>query len=304
MKKKKFSLDRLTEYTKSSIIEEIRRVAELTGDVTLTQNQFLKHAKISMKPIKNCFVTWQAALEGAGLGHLYSGIKVTDKMRGQGSKNLSDKEILNELRKLSNDLGKKWLTKDDITSHPKISYALVRSRFGSWKSGLDKANLQVVKHGKRYTDKECYENLFNVWTHYGRPPKYQEMNSPPSEVGPKAYIKRWGTWNKALKAFVDFASEDIENAGEEKKSPLSAYTKPKTIKPEDRRDIPLGLRYKVMNRDDFRCVRCGHVPSDGREYKLHVDHIIPWSKGGKTTFNNLQTLCAQCNLGKSNKVLH
>jgi len=33
---------------------------------------------------------------------------------------------------------------------------------------------------------------------------------------------------------------------------------------------------------------------------LHVDHIEPWSRGGKTIEENLQTLCEKCNLGKSN----
>jgi len=34
--------------------------------------------------------------------------------------------------------------------------------------------------------------------------------------------------------------------------------------------------------------------------ELHVDHIFPWSKGGETVFENLQTLCSKCNGGKSN----
>jgi 5-methylcytosine-specific restriction endonuclease McrA len=33
---------------------------------------------------------------------------------------------------------------------------------------------------------------------------------------------------------------------------------------------------------------------------LHVDHIKPWSLGGLTVDENLQTLCEPCNLGKSN----
>ena len=56
------------------------------------------------------------------------------------------------------------------------------------------------------------------------------------------------------------------------------------------------LRYKIMKRDNFRCVICGASQKDG--VKLHVDHIIPVSKGGKTIESNLRTLCDRCNLGK------
>ena len=60
------------------------------------------------------------------------------------------------------------------------------------------------------------------------------------------------------------------------------------------------LRYDILKRDNFRCQICGASASDG--VKLHVDHIIPVSKGGKTEPSNLQTLCERCNLGKSNKL--
>lgn len=60
------------------------------------------------------------------------------------------------------------------------------------------------------------------------------------------------------------------------------------------------LRYDVMKRDGFRCQICGATAKEGA--KLHVDHIIPVSKGGKTVMNNLRTLCDRCNLGKSDKI--
>ena len=59
------------------------------------------------------------------------------------------------------------------------------------------------------------------------------------------------------------------------------------------------LRYDVMKRDGFRCVLCGRTANDG--VKLHVDHILPVAKGGKTEMSNLRTLCEYCNLGKSAK---
>lgn len=60
------------------------------------------------------------------------------------------------------------------------------------------------------------------------------------------------------------------------------------------------LRYSILKRDGFRCRICGRSAADG--VKLHVDHIIPVSKGGKTVPNNLRTLCETCNWGKSDEI--
>lgn len=65
--------------------------------------------------------------------------------------------------------------------------------------------------------------------------------------------------------------------------------------------VTRAMRYDVLRRDNFRCVRCGRGREDG--VKLHVDHIVPVSRGGKSTMDNLQTLCEDCNLGKGNKYL-
>jgi len=67
------------------------------------------------------------------------------------------------------------------------------------------------------------------------------------------------------------------------------------------RQVPLSLRYKVLKRDDFRCVKCGRSPAMEPGLQLHVDHVTPWSEGGDTVLDNLQCLCAECNLGKSNR---
>ena len=60
------------------------------------------------------------------------------------------------------------------------------------------------------------------------------------------------------------------------------------------------LRYDVLKRDNFRCKYCGAKASDN--IKLHIDHIIPVSKGGKTCLKNLQVLCERCNMGKRDKI--
>lgn len=65
------------------------------------------------------------------------------------------------------------------------------------------------------------------------------------------------------------------------------------------RFIRAGLWWQVLARDRWTCQSCGRRPHDG--VTLHVDHIIPRSMGGADLFENLQTLCSKCNLGKSNR---
>lgn len=46
---------------------------------------------------------------------------------------------------------------------------------------------------------------------------------------------------------------------------------------EDKRNISLGLRYRVLSRDRFKCVKCGKNPASDIKCKLHIDHILPFS---------------------------
>jgi 5-methylcytosine-specific restriction endonuclease McrA len=68
----------------------------------------------------------------------------------------------------------------------------------------------------------------------------------------------------------------------------------------ERAKVTPSLRYSVLQRDGFRCVICGRSAQDN--ISLEVDHIVPISKGGQTEYANLQTLCMDCNRGKSNKM--
>lgn len=76
----------------------------------------------------------------------------------------------------------------------------------------------------------------------------------------------------------------------------------KVAEQKGKRTIPLALRYKVLKRDNSKCVACGrNVKENG--VILHIDHKIPFSLGGLTTLENLQSLCQECNISKSNKFI-
>lgn len=80
-------------------------------------------------------------------------------------------------------------------------------------------------------------------------------------------------------------------------------TKQETIEykvKHERSKMSPSLRYDILKRDGFKCQICGASANNGAT--LHVDHILPVSKGGKTEWTNLRTLCDRCNLGKSDKI--
>jgi hypothetical protein len=63
------------------------------------------------------------------------------------------------------------------------------------------------------------------------------------------------------------------------------------------------LRVKIKERDNFTCCSCNLSTSDEPNLLLEIDHIVPLSKGGITSEDNLQTLCWKCNRTKGAKIL-
>lgn len=82
---------------------------------------------------------------------------------------------------------------------------------------------------------------------------------------------------------------------EDKEEFLSDKRK-KVSKKSERSYMTKPLRYLIIKESGGRCALCGRSIEDG--ISLHVDHILPIAKGGKTVVSNLRVLCDDCNIGK------
>ncbi|MBI3401651.1 MAG: HNH endonuclease [Acidobacteria bacterium] len=149
------------------------------------------------------------------------------------------------------------------------------------------AGLAADPSRRNIPDEELFDNLREAWIQLGRQPRRSEMGPPISRFGREPYVRRFGSWLAALRAFVG-----ITGSADQPRSETAAG------KAENPRYASLRLRFQVMQRDSFRCVTCGRSPATHTGLILHLDHVVPFSKGGRTELANLRTTCADCNLGK------
>jgi 5-methylcytosine-specific restriction endonuclease McrA len=302
-----FELNRLLDYDDDSLLAELRRVADLIKEPTVTAQAFDRLSKVHSSTIRRRFGGWHRALQKAGIGHRYSSATVTERMRKGCPDRHPDEEIINELRGIANTLGSVTFTAKKFDELANIHSCTAVRHFGSWAAALTKAGLTPGRRSKRYTEADYFENILTVWTHYGRQPKYIEMDLPPSLISSGAYEAKFGKWTNALRAFLVRMESDFRDNLASNQNVAVAYVTPNSSEvslknpPQERRPIKLGIRYEVLKRDRFRCVLCGASPATDSECKLHVDHIIPISRDGVSVKDNLRTLCSKCNIGKGSK---
>ncbi len=210
-------------------------------------------------------------------------------------RNVSAVELIADLKRVADLLGKDSLTHEEYKSKGKFGVNTFVRRLGSWNNSLKTAGLKL-KNLQGITNEELFENLEEVWIKLGRQPKYREIEKPLSRYSQGTYEDRFGGWRKALEKFVAYINSEEGLSSEE--NDQSADIKP--TKHKTNRSINLRLRFLTLKRDNFKCQKCGRTPASDPKIVLHVDHIKAWANGGETTIQNLETLCSKCNIGKSN----
>jgi len=204
---------------------------------------------------------------------------------------VSDADLLDDLRRVSKAIGSDTIGMNVYASKGQYSESTIRKRFGTWNKALAKAQLSISNR-VNISDDELFENILKIWQAKGKQPRRSDLANKPSVVSQSPYNRRFGGWTASLHAFIAWANES--DAVPVRSDTGFAFPK------QGPRDPSLRLRYRILKRDSFKCCACGRTPAVDPSCELHIDHIVPWSKGGPTIEENLQTLCEQCNLGKSN----
>ncbi len=206
---------------------------------------------------------------------------------------VSDEELIADLKRVASKLNKETVSTVDYEEKGKFGKTTYLRKFGSWFKALEKAGLQKTRTQANVPDEELFSNLEEIWIKMGRQPNYDEIQKPLSKYHVGTYENRFGTWRKALERFVRYTKEeDVES------TPVTKQYTPKGSH-KTKRNINLRMRFITIRRDNFKCRSCGKSPATDSRIILHVDHIKAWSKGGETAPENLQTLCSECNIGKS-----
>lgn len=230
---------------------------------------------------------------------------------------MPEQRILEELEKAAKHFNYIEFAWRDFDKTAGISANTVKKHFGSWRKGLFALKQFLQTKGldlaprpyapnRVFSDKALFQEMDRVWQKVGQRPSRTEWEMSEPKISYNTYKQRFGGWTNACLKFIEYKMghqilEDEHILPEAN----TTVVKSKGLKyqQENSRNVSLSLRLRVLNRDNFRCVFCGKSPATDIGTKLHIDHIEPFSKGGKSVLENLQTLCEECNLGKSDNSL-
>jgi hypothetical protein len=206
-------------------------------------------------------------------------------------RNIPEESLLSDLKRVAEQLQVPTITASEYTAHGQYGVNTFLRRYKKWNIALQQAGLEAPNR-QNIPESELFENIANTWTALGRQPTGKDMEKANgvSTFSLGTYEKRFSSWNNALLAFQTYINNEGATA-----PPPSRSKQPVSLKRTNRK-VNWRLRAQVLIRDNCICQMCGASPSKDPSVILHADHITPWSKGGETVLENLQTLCAICNM--------
>jgi len=226
---------------------------------------------------------------------------------------IPESKILEELEKAAKYFNYTEFGWRELSKVADLSGTTVKRHFGTWKKGLEVLRKHLQEKGldlsKRpyspnriYSDKELFDEMEHVWQKVGQRPSRTEWEMSDPKISYGTYKRRFGRWTDACMKFIEYKMGAVILVDSDNDSNIEQSLEIKNngkSKDVSSRTVSLSTRLKVLDRDVYKCVLCGRSPATDIGVQLHIDHKIPFSKGGSSTIDNLQTLCKDCNLGKS-----
>lgn len=200
-------------------------------------------------------------------------------------------EVLESLRGYARKVGWRRFTPREYQAWdgPRVGVVTVIKRFGSWREALLRLGIGGVR-AREYEAEELIAGLERAWKALKRPPGPEEVRKR-TGFSHNAYKRRWGSMARACSLVAE------HHAGRLTRKELLRGVAGRA----QRKTIPVDVRWRVMKRDRYRCVLCGRNPAKDAGVELHLDHVVPVSRGGTNEEGNLRTLCRECNQGRSDE---
>jgi hypothetical protein len=205
---------------------------------------------------------------------------------------ISDAELIESIEKYAEIVNGRYFPTTEYDKWPeKVGHsATIIDRFGSWNKALQIIGIEDGRE-RSYSTDELIDNLETIWKELKFPPGKRQLSAHGKKISERPYIRNWGSVKNACEQISLF------HQGKITLDQLLLKTSTKNV----RKTIPLNIRWKVLKRDNYTCVKCGKSPGKDKNIELEIDHIIPVSKNGSNEIENLQTLCYECNQGKKDK---
>lgn len=169
-----------------------------------------------------------------------------------------------------------------------------RRYFGSWGKALQAAGFRTVR-GRKLDPKQMVAAFKDCWRQLGSVPSQRQLedflerhNFP---FRTKSYFAFFGGLGRLAQLIVRVQNGELDET--------KIFVRRKTNR-RIKRTLSWRLRFAVLKRDGYRCVKCGAIPKT-KSVSLEIDHIKPVSRGGSSDKGNLQTLCVACNQGKTDQ---
>ena len=276
--------------TDEELLGDLRRVVEKLEVEWLKESEYAVNGQYAPNTIRNRFGSWTKALQKAGLSR-------ENKKYKKHLACPSKEALIADIKATARKLKKQTITCDEYDEHGKYGKSCARNRFGKWGDVLKVVGLRETgSHTSGISKEQLLEAIYEAWERLGRQPNTRDIRNKEVPYGLTTYINQFGSWRNTMIAFVDHVNR--------RKGQMVATPTVNPVQHKTGRTPSAKLRKLIFERDNATCQQCGTNKEKEPGVKLVIDHIIPYSKGGETIYENLQVLCRRCNIEKRNTLTH